>query len=77
MLQGSLKRGEDMKKAVIHPDKWCRACGCCVRAYPEGLLKLGLDSVIVSDKCVGCGTCTKACPFHALVLTGGEDDESE
>ena len=64
------------RKAVIAPDGRCRACGCCVRACPEELLKLGVETVIVSEDCKGCGTCIKACPFHVLMLIGEESDES-
>ncbi len=65
-----------MKKAALDPNKRCRVCGCCVRACPDGFLRLGMDSVIVSEKCLGCGTCTKACPFHVIVLREDASDES-
>ena len=64
-----------MLKAILDPEKRCRVCGCCVRACPDALLGLGMESVFISPDCRGCGTCTKACPFHVIKLTEVETNE--
>lgn len=65
-----------MQKAVLDPKKRCRVCGCCVRACPDALLRLGMEAVIISPECKGCGTCTKACPFHVIILKDEAEHES-
>ncbi|MFP4423915.1 MAG: RnfABCDGE type electron transport complex subunit B [Candidatus Woesearchaeota archaeon] len=70
---------------IIDEEK-CRACGKCVVACPQGLLKLhsvkhkvilGCNSnekkrpKICRNGCIGCGICAKVCPKGAITMVDG------
>ena len=46
----------------------CRQCEdpACGNACPMGAIYAGSDGIrrVDTDKCVGCGACTQACPWH-------------
>jgi len=48
----------------------CRMCSPapCVNACPTGALVKGEDGTIsiMEEKCIGCGSCAKACPYGAM-----------
>lgn len=60
---------------VKHIKERCTNCGIC-----KDLVMCPLGSVrisVQSDACVGCGSCTIACPNNALVLEKDEGEEFE
>ncbi len=53
---------------AIEPDT-CKQCGdpACLNACPMDAISVaenGGARVIDADKCIGCGACVKACPWH-------------
>jgi NAD-dependent dihydropyrimidine dehydrogenase PreA subunit len=57
-----------MGRAYVDKSMWYsyqkRTCGVCIRAcpYPGVAMKTGLfEQPIVTDACVGCGLCERAC----------------
>ena len=76
-----LRGNEIMRMSNLHTDHIaldraaCRACGGCVEACPQGVLKvislLGLHKhalVRRAGLCTGCLKCLRACP-HGAILT--------
>ena len=53
----------------------CRACvdPPCARACPEDALlpRKGGGVILKTERCTGCGTCVKACPFGAITVVKG------
>jgi len=48
---------------------FCKACGTCVDACPNGALSLGESKAVVDEsKCLLCGYCNPVCPEFALRL---------
>lgn len=54
----------------------CNCCNCCcgaMRAMRNGtpmLAASGYTSIVSLDTCIGCGDCSKICPFGAIELFG-------
>ncbi len=51
----------------------CNCCGCCclgMKSFFRGTPRIahsGYSPAINADLCVGCGACSKICPFNAIV----------
>lgn len=57
------------KKRKLYIADWCQGCGQCVRACPQGALRLSQGVVAVDDEaCVLCGYCGSACPHFCLKI---------
>jgi NAD-dependent dihydropyrimidine dehydrogenase PreA subunit len=60
----------------------CNCCDCCcgaMQAWQHGtpmLASSGYVSVVDGQRCVGCGTCTGACPFDALALEASNGSQA-
>ena len=63
-----------MRKITIC-EKSCRGCGCCVRACPRGVLRLGKKKAEAGEVCIGCGECVRACPFDAIIQQKSDAEE--
>ncbi len=49
-------------------------CHRCADACVSGCIEVGESGVVVhTEKCIGCGTCSTACPTGALLLTNPSD----
>ena len=57
------------KKAVVD-EKYCVACGTCVKVCPLNLISIehGVFAKINLNKCVGCGKCAKVCPASVIEI---------
>ena len=57
------------KKAYVN-DKYCVACGCCVKVCPLGAIQVikGIMAQVDVAKCVGCGKCAKECPASVITI---------
>jgi len=56
----------------------CKICNdpkCMDVCNRNGLERDSEGHVVVTDKCVGCGLCVKACPYNAIFLFSGMDDK--
>lgn len=55
----------------------CNCCSCCcgaIQAHEHGtpmLASSGYVAVVDNDLCIGCGSCSDYCQFHALALVDG------
>lgn len=52
-------------------EKFCKACGICVKFCPKNVL--GLDNngkaiVVNEDDCIGCKNCEIRCPDFAITV---------
>lgn len=51
----------------LHIEDWCRGCGTCVAACPQGALAVAGDRVQVDPaRCIFCGYCARVCPDFCL-----------
>lgn len=57
----------------VHYSGACNHCeeAACVKACPTGAMHYNEDGTVGHDsgKCIGCGTCTWACPYKAVKLS--------
>lgn len=58
------------KKKAIVDDKYCVACGTCVKVCPLNLINIehGVFAKINLNKCIGCGKCAKVCPASVIEI---------
>ncbi len=65
--------------ALVTVDKYfCKGCGLCVDACPQGILELDLDEIsqkgyhpakcIDQSACTGCISCALMCPDVAITI---------
>lgn len=63
----------DGKTEYMHYSGACNHCAeaACVRACPTGAMHYARDGTVAHDggRCIGCGTCTWACPYGAPKLS--------
>jgi Fe-S-cluster-containing hydrogenase component 2 len=53
----------------------CRLCKepkCIKACNRNGLEKDAEGHIVVTDNCVGCGMCIRACPYNAILLFSGD-----
>jgi len=62
--------GQLPEPEVIYYEERCIGCGDCVRACPEGALRLAERVIHDPGLCQRCGECVNACPTGARVLAG-------
>ncbi|MEG0156855.1 MAG: 4Fe-4S dicluster domain-containing protein [Anaerovoracaceae bacterium] len=57
------------QKAIIE-QKYCVACGSCLKVCPKASIHIigGSHAQINRDTCVGCGKCKKECPASVITL---------
>lgn len=51
----------------------CRKCLAhpCVNVCPKGAVSIGKNAAVIDqEKCIKCGRCMAACPYHSIVETG-------
>lgn len=64
---------ENGKDKCVHYSGACNHCeeAACVKSCPTGAMHYMEDGTVGHDsgKCVGCGTCTWACPYRAPKLS--------
>lgn len=60
------------KRHIVRVDKKCIGCGKCVKACPQGSLKISSSNGIVLDagKCIACGKCEEICCANAIEMVG-------
>lgn len=59
------------KPQVMWYDTKCKGFKDCIKACPEGALKLTRKGMIINrEKCIACGSCGDACPANAIELIG-------
>lgn len=58
---------QNLKKIAINPSL-CKGCSKCSKTCPVGAIsgKIKEPFVIDATKCIKCGACITACPFHAI-----------
>ena len=56
----------------------CVACGCCVKVFPMGAIRVvsGLYADVDASKCVGCKKCTAECPASVIEIRENEGGEA-
>lgn len=60
---------------IPSPPTVCNHCknARCISACPTAALYYeGAEVHLFSERCVACGACVDACPFHAIWLTDGQ-----
>jgi ferredoxin len=61
----------------------CHCCGCCCGpllgisryGYPNAIVTSNYLAGISDETCIGCGTCVKACPIHAIGMSAPREGE--
>ncbi len=56
----------------------CRHCEnplCMLDCPPDALARLPNGEVIIRDSCIGCGNCTRNCPYGVIQLVHDHEDE--
>lgn len=61
---------QSARPEILYFEDRCLQCGDCVRACPNGALKLNDHVVVNEDKCERCGHCTEVCVAGARELAG-------
>lgn len=58
------------KRKAFVDEKYCVACGCCVKVCPLGAIQIvkGIMAQVKMDKCVGCGKCARECPASVIII---------
>ena len=64
---------QDAPRAFAYLSMACNHCEmpACVANCPQGALEKDADTGLVSrdeEKCIGCGTCVKSCPYEVPVV---------
>jgi anaerobic sulfite reductase subunit C len=60
-----------IRACVPCPPLECEACGACVEACPDRVLKMpgqGVAPLLDSDRCLHCGRCVRACPSRVMAV---------
>lgn len=69
---------ETSKIRVTRFNGLCKSCGSCIMKCPVNAIswnekelgQLGEPSIMIDlDKCIGCETCERVCPDHAIEIT--------
>lgn len=58
-----------IKRAKVN-QKYCVACGVCVKHCPRKAISIisGVYARVDEEKCVGCAKCVKSCPASTIYL---------
>ena len=58
------------KRKAFVDQKYCVACGSCVKVCPMGAIDIlkGIMAQVNFEKCVGCGKCAKECPASIIEI---------
>lgn len=58
------------RRSAVVTQKYCVACGCCVRVCPLNAIEIvrGITAQVHKDKCAGCGKCAAECPASVIAI---------
>ncbi|MGA1794342.1 MAG: 4Fe-4S dicluster domain-containing protein [bacterium] len=64
------REGATLIGISLFPDlcSLCQDAKCIEACNRNGLERDENGYIIVTDKCVGCGSCARACPYNAILL---------
>ncbi|MGE5575723.1 MAG: aldo/keto reductase [Syntrophothermus sp.] len=66
---GALQTQVAAQSRTLHVEEWCKGCGQCVGACPQGAIQIaGGKAFSDPARCVLCGYCGAACPQFALKI---------
>lgn len=65
-----MKEKRTKTKMVFIAEKYCVACGSCLKVCPNSAISImrGLYAVRKDEKCFGCGKCANECPASVIEI---------
>lgn len=66
---------ERKKRLANVNQKYCVACGSCIKVCPKGAIQVpeGVFATVDQTLCIGCGLCAKACPASVITIKWEEE----